>query len=87
MGQFDTPQVRAETADYFISFGVPGSVADSIQLATSQLATWVKKQYSLNDSEVAILYGATLKYDLTDLVDPRFNVAAKIPKSVLAGMK
>ncbi len=84
---YQTPQVRAETADYLISFGVAGSVQDSIQLATSQLATWIKKQYSLNDSEVAILFGATLKYDLTELVDPHFNVAAKVPKSVLAGMK
>ena len=84
---YQTPQVRAETADYLISFGVSGSVQDSIQLATSQLATWIKKQYSLNDSEVAILFGATLKYDLTELVDPHFNVAAKVPKSVLAGMK
>jgi hypothetical protein len=25
-----------------------------------------------------------LKYDITELVDPRFNVAAKVPKSVLA---
>jgi amidase len=79
-----TPQVRAETRDYLISFGVSGSVPESIQLATTQLAEWIKKDYKLNDNEVALLFGDVLKYDITELVDPHFNVAAKVPKSVLA---
>jgi acetamidase/formamidase len=80
-------QPRAETKDYLIAFGVSGSVPESIQIATSQLATWIKKDYKLNDNEVAILFGATLKYDITELVDAKYNVAAKIPKSILASMK
>src|SRR5438874_13115139 len=80
-------QVRAETKDYLIAFGVSGSVPESIQGATSQLATWIKKQYNLNDSEVAILFASTLKYDITELVDAKYNVAAKVPKSILAAMK
>ncbi len=81
---YATPQVRAETADYLISLGVSGSVPESIQLATTQLAEWIKHDYNLNDSEVALLFGDALKYDITELVDPHFNVAARIPKSVLA---
>jgi acetamidase/formamidase len=81
---YSTPQVRAETADYLVSFGVAGSVPESIQLATAQLADWVKHDYKLNDSEVALLFGDVLKYDITELVDPHFNVVAKVPKSVLA---
>jgi amidase len=80
-------QVRAETRDYLIAFGVSGSVPESIQISTSQLATWIKKQYKLSDSEVAILFAATLKYDVTELVDSQYNVVAKVPKSVLAQMK
>ena len=79
-----TSQVRAETRDYLISFGVSGSVPESIQLATTQLAEWIKKDYKLNDSEIALLFGDVLKYDIAELVDPHFNVAAKVPKSVLA---
>jgi len=82
-----TAQVRAETADYLIAFGVTGSVPESIQVATSELAKWIKKDYKLSDSEVAILFASTLKYDITELVDSRYNVAAKVPKSVLAAMK
>ena len=79
--------VRAETKDYLIAFGVTGSVPESIQVATSQLATWIKKKYQLSDSEVAILFASTLKYDVTELVDSQYNVVAKVPKSVLAAMK
>ena len=81
---YQTPQVRAETDDYLISFGVSGSVPESIQLATTQLAEWVKKDYKLNDSEIALLFGDVLKYDITELVDPHFDVVAKVPKKVLA---
>jgi acetamidase/formamidase len=80
-------QVRAETKDYLIAFGIAGFVSESIQVATSQLASWVKKQYELSDSEVAILFAATLKYEITELVDARYNVAAKVPKAILAQMK
>jgi len=82
-----TTQVRAETSDYLIAFGVTGSVPESIQVATSELAKWVKKDYRLSDSEVALLFAATLKYDITELVDARYNIAAKIPKSVLSTMR
>ena len=82
-----TAQVRAETSDYLIAFGVTGSVPESIQVATSELAKWIKKDYKLSDSEVAILFASTLKYDVTELVDARYNVAAKVPKSILSTMK
>jgi acetamidase/formamidase len=81
---YATSQVRAETKDYLISFGVSGSVPESIQLATTQLAEWIKKDYKLNDSEIALLFGDVLKYDITELVDPHFDVVAKVPRSVLA---
>lgn len=81
---YATPQVRAETKDYLISFGVSGSVPESIQLATTQLAEWMKHDYNLNDSEVALLFGDVLKYDITELVDPHFDVVAKVPKNVIA---
>ena len=80
-------QVRAETKDYLIAFGVSGSVPDSIQTSTSQLATWIKRDYKLTDSEVAILFASTLKYDITELVDSKYNVAAKVPKNILSTMK
>ena len=81
------PQVRAETKDYLISFGVSGSVAESIQASTAQLAEWLKKDYRMSDSEVALFLGAVLKYDIAELVDPHVNIVAKVPKTALASFK
>jgi acetamidase/formamidase len=81
------PQVRAETKDYLISFGVSGSVTESIQAATAQLVEWLKKDYRLSDSEAALFLGAVLKYDIAELVDPHVNVVAKVPKTALASFR
>jgi acetamidase/formamidase len=81
---YATAAPRAETSEYLISFGIAGSVPEAIQNATSQLASWLKRAYRLNDSEVALLLGAVMKYDITELVDPKYNVVAKVPKSALA---
>jgi amidase len=78
---------RLENADYLMAMGVAGSVADSIQVATTQLAEWLKREYKLSDSEVAVLLGAVLKYDITEMVDPQFNVVAKVPKSALKALQ
>jgi len=78
---------RLENADYVMAMGVSGAVADSIQIATTQLVEWLKRDYKLNDSEVAILLGAVLKYDITEMVDPQFNVVAKVPKSALSQLR
>jgi acetamidase/formamidase len=78
---------RLENADYLMAMGVSGSVADSIQVATSQLADWIKRDYHLSDSEVALLLGAVAKYDITELVDPQFNVVAKVPKNALKPLR
>jgi amidase len=80
-------QVRAETKDYLISFGVSGSVADSIQASTTQLVDWLKRDYKMSDNEVALFLGAVLKYDIAELVDPHINVVAKVPKSALVSFK
>jgi amidase len=74
---------RLENADYIMALGVAGSVADSIQVATSQLVEWLKRDYKLSDSEAALFLGAVAKYDIAELVDPQFNVVAKVPKSAL----
>jgi amidase len=74
---------RLENADYLMAMGVAGSIPDSIRVATTQLVEWLKHDYKLNDNEVAVFLGAVLKYDITEMVDPQFNVVAKVPKAAL----
>jgi amidase len=81
---YQTQQVREEDNDFLISFGVAGSMQEALKVATGQLATWIKRDYGLNDSEVALFLGAEMQYNVTELVDPEFDVVAKVPKSALA---
>jgi len=37
----------------------------------------LKKDYKLNDNEVAVLLGMVMKYDITEMVDPKYNVVGK----------
>ena len=80
-------QVRAETKDFLIAFGVSGSVHESIQASTTLLVEWLKKDYQMTDSEVALLVGAVMQSDIAELVDPHINVVAKVPKAALAHLK
>lgn len=81
---YQTPQVREEDSEYIISFGVAGSLQEALKVSTAQLATWIKHDYGLTDSEVALFLGTEMKYEVTELVDPEFNVVSKVPKSALA---
>ncbi|MCU1320745.1 MAG: Acetamidase/Formamidase [Acidobacteriaceae bacterium] len=81
---YQTQQVREEDNDYIISFGVAGSLQEALKVSTAQLATWIKHDYGLTDSEVALFLGVEMKYEVTELVDPEFNVVSKVPKSALA---
>jgi len=84
---YQTQQVREEDNDFIISFGVAGSLQEALKVATAQLATWIKHDYGLSDSEVALFLGAEMQYNVTELVDPEFDIVAKVPKSALAMLK
>ena len=84
---YSTAGPRAEDAQFLMSMGVAGGLQDALQTATSQMAAWLKLDYNLTDSEVAAVLGTSLRYDVTELVDPQYNVAARIAKSALAGLK
>ncbi len=81
---YQTQGVREEDNDYLISFGVAGSLQEALKISTAQLATWIKHDYGLSDSEVALFLGVVMRYEVTELVDPEFNVVSKVPKSALA---
>ena len=84
---FATGNPRAENAGYLFSMGIAGSIPDSIQGATAQLATWLKTDYKLNDNEVALLLGTAIQYDIAEMVDPQYNVVAKISKKAIAAFR
>jgi amidase len=78
---------RAENGEYLMSMGIAGSLHEALQLATSQLARWLERDYKLSANEAAVVLGTAVRYDIAEVVDPQYNVVAKVPKSALAALQ
>jgi acetamidase/formamidase len=78
---------RVENDEYIMAMGIAGSLDTAFQTATTELARWVARDYGLNSSEVAVVLGSSIRYDIAEVVDPLLNVVAKISKKTLAQLK
>jgi amidase len=81
------PAPRMENADYLMASGIAGSLDEAFRGATTNLVRWLEKKYGLNAAEVSSVLGTAMVYDVAEVVDPAEHVVAKVPKSVLAGLK
>ncbi len=81
------PQVWLEDADYVMVTGIENGLDASLRRATTGMSQWLKKRYALSDSEIALLLGSSIEYDIAEIVDPRPHVVARIAKSTLAMLK
>jgi acetamidase/formamidase len=77
---------RLENDEYLTALGIANSLPDALQRATTQLSRWIGEDYDLNSSEVAMVLGFAIKYDVAEVVDPHVNVAAKLQKKSIAGL-
>ncbi len=75
---------RVENAEYLMAMGLSGSLDDAFREATSELASWLQKDYSLSSAEVASVLGASIEYKISEVADRNVGVVAKIRKSSLA---
>lgn len=66
--------------------GIAGSLDDALREATTGMARWLTHTYDLDSSEVAMVMGSSLRYDIAEIVDPHINVVARLSKKVLAGI-
>jgi amidase len=78
---------RAENEEYITAIGIGNSLPEGLQQATTELARWLEEDYKLNPSEVAVVLGFAIHYDIAEIVDSHINVAAKIKKSSLAQLQ
>lgn len=77
-------QVWSEDAEFVMVSGVENTLDEALKMATSGMARWLKDRYGLDDSEIAAVMGASVAYDIAEVVDPRPHVVARLSKSVLA---
>ena len=78
---------RMENAEYLMASGIAGSIDEAFRGATTNLVRWVEKKYGLNAAEVSSVLSTSIVYEMAEVVDPADHVVAKVPKSVLAGLK
>jgi acetamidase/formamidase len=74
---------RVENGEYLMAMGLAGSLDDAFRAATSGLAAWLEKDYGLTFQEAAILMGATVEYEISEVADRNAGIVAKIRKKYL----
>ncbi len=75
-----------ENDEYIMVMGIAGSLDDALREATTGMSLWLTHTYDLDSSEIAMVLGASLKYDIAEIVDPHINVVARLSKDVLSGI-
>jgi acetamidase/formamidase len=78
---------RSENDEFLMSSGIGNSLTEALQLATTQLANWLQRDYKLEPNEAAVVLGTAMRYDIAEVVDPLVHVVAKIRKDALAQVK
>src|SRR4051794_24296404 len=78
---------RFESDEYLMASGIANSLQEALQMATTQLAQWLERDYKLSPNESNIVLGAAMRYDIAEVVDPQVHIVAKVAKSVLAGLQ
>ncbi|MFN2565842.1 MAG: acetamidase/formamidase family protein [Gemmatimonadaceae bacterium] len=74
---------RAENDEFLMAIGISGDLSDALRRATTELSRWLEADYRLNAPELASLLGASMRYDVADLVGTQVSIVAKMPKAVL----
>ncbi|MGJ5817531.1 acetamidase/formamidase family protein [Paludibaculum fermentans] len=82
-----TQAPRFESDEYLMASGIANSLQEALQMATTQLANWLQRDYKLSASESNIILGAAMQYEIAEVVDPQMHIVAKIRKSLLAGLQ
>jgi amidase len=74
---------RLENQEHIMVLGSARPLLQALQHATTELSKWLTQEYGFDERGAALLLGHALEYDIANVVDPNFTVAAKIRKSYL----
>jgi len=79
-------QPRHEDAQFLMASGIGGSLDLAFRRATTSLARWLEQDYKLSRSEVALIMGTGVQYDIGEVVDGDLHVVARFSKALLKGI-
>ena len=77
----DWPRVENDT--HIMVLGSARPLLESFQIATSSLQKMLMEDYGFTERGAQIFIGETGEYEVSNVVDPAFTVAAKIRKTML----
>jgi acetamidase/formamidase len=82
-----TPGPRFESDEFLMASGIANSLPEALQMATTELARWLERDYKLSANESNVILGAAIRYDIAEVVDPQVHIVAKVSKALLAELK
>ena len=65
-------------------FGFKTLAGIAVLKATTELASWLESDYRLTASEIAVVLGTSIEYNLAEVADRNVGVVAKVWKEALA---
>ena len=74
---------RLETQDFIIVLGSSRALNEALQHATTELMRWLVESYGFDERGASLLLGQAMEYDISNVVDPEFTIAAKMRKRYL----
>lgn len=74
---------RVETDTHIMVMGSARPLLEAFQIASSDLQKTLQDDYGFSERGAQIFMGETGEYEIANVVDPAFTVAAKIRKSML----
>jgi amidase len=74
---------RAENEDFVIAVGNARPLDQALQHATTELMLLLEQDYGLSSRASSVLLGQCVRYDVGNVYDPAYTVAAKIEKRLL----
>ena len=82
-GELRWPRMKTDT--HIIALGNARPVDQALQHATTELIRWLCTDYGYDTRGASHLLGQVLEYDIGNVFDPAYTVAAKIAKNHLPG--
>lgn len=73
-----------ENATHIVVLGSSRSLIEALQHATSEMQQWLMADYGFTERGAQTFMGQALEYDVSNMVDPAFTIAAKVRKSTLS---
>lgn len=78
---------RAENEEYLMVIGIGTTLDQALQRATAEMARWMQAELMLNTTEVSLLLGFAIEYDVADVVGNQVSIVSKVPKSIISKLK